>query len=454
MARRKELARKAGGQARSRPGKTRRGKTNKRRQPSGYNTALDDYTAALESMRQALALSRAGKTPGDQVGLDSRWTVMAENDDAKWVTQVDDTTYQQRAEYSMEKLQNARIFVIAPEQFGAWHRAADVYTTEEIAGLEYHSLEMDLQKYQLSDADIERHIKKIVTAGLHVPFPDPKRWPFQTLWFGYRDKYGTAMALNHRQLQLRLGEEPPFPDYHCVGGRAIGHLVAMAGDGTGPVMLELVEGMYVPEEYIELMHQSPAMALANMHNVQEQRAFLWDTVFSNGEWHTPYTLMPWITTALFAYLAEFRTFVLEQTFARKTPKVPAKTIPAGNRPVPPPYYLIKLQPHVINSEARQRMVPRRTWRLQHRTDVMGHERVRIQRGTRPIAPELLTTLQHRGYRVYDGSMLKPYDVPRLAERGVALPRQHEWLAIKVSWVTDHQRGPADSHYVPALRVPS
>lgn len=415
-------------------------KGKRRRKPSGYNLALSDYTTALDSLEAALT-GDVGQLGAWQGRVGTEWAVMAEKpSDAV------------SAEYTLERMREARLFVLSPEQYGAWHRAADVYTTEEIAGLDYRGTEERLLE-GIPEAEVALHVDKIVRAGVDVPFPDRARWPFPTMWFGYRDSHGLPLGLTREQLALRIGAMP-VDGYMFVSGRLVGHLVA--ADSSGPVMLELVEGVAVPQPDEQLWKQSPALAM--MKGLTDgldrrKQGFFWDTAYSGNEWHSPYTLIPWITTALFAYLADFRQFVMEQTFPRQQ-RAPGQRRgePLGDRPIPPPYYLLKLRPHTIHEEARQHMTPRRTWRLRHRADVMGHERVRIRRGRAPLDSKLRSTLLRRGYRVYDGRLVKPYDAPRLAERDIRLPAAGEWLAVKVSWVKDHQRGPADGRYVPALRV--
>ena len=96
--------------------------------------------------------------------------------------------------------------------------------------------------------------------------------------------------------------------------------------------------------------------------------------------------------------------------------------------------------------------PQLARQLHYRHDVRGHERCLIRRGILPLDPEIRKKLLKRGYKVYEHTKPSDETNARLLKRGFVTKKSDEWLAIKVIWVDEHQRGPEDGPYIPALRT--
>ncbi len=62
-------------------------------------------------------------------------------------------------------------------------------------------------------------------------------------------------------------------------------------------------------------------------------------------------------------------------------------------------------------------------------------------------------LRERGYTIFLDTPPDLETWQRMAIRSVRPKRPDEWLAIKVSWVNNYQKGPEDAPYVPSIRVP-
>lgn len=125
----------------------------------------------------------------------------------------------------------------------------------------------------------------------------------------------------------------------------------------------------------------------------------------------------------------------------------------GKRPVPPPFYEIEIRPEVLARPCAQGESTGASWTLDHRIDVPGHWRVRVERGRGEISPETAKSLARRAYTVYRHPSEVDFATRRLlARRGIDLPLGREWLAVKKSWISPHTRGPESGPVVPAVRV--
>lgn len=342
-------------------------------------------------------------------------------------------------------LADARVFVVHPTNYLVWYHAADVHTTETVAGQGWRGPDDDPPDRD----EVAEHVIKVSMAGRKMPLPDPGHWPFPRMWITYVDpRSGLTPGVTIEQLAARFGPAHSYAR-DWVRGELIGQLFtadfSLDNDGQPcepqPAVftflrVDFLRGDEGAEYYL------PGMVC--------------DVSYLDGTWFSSYSLDPWTTQALFQYLAEFRRFVVEKSPDASTRRAHGQAQSrAGDirLPVPRPYYALHMRPNVV-AEARAGVARRmgRTWRLTHRVDVRGHERVRVARGSLPMDRKVRDKLQRAGYRVYDVETPKPYDVARLVERKVAPKRANEWLAIKVSWITHYQKGPETAPLVPALRI--
>ena len=185
----------------------------------------------------------------------------------------------------------------------------------------------------------------------------------------------------------------------------------------------------------------------------------------NGEggWQSGLSLTPWILPGVIDLINSFKKLVHETPrslgFRKKWEKYQKQAIKLGRgllHSIPPPFYRVELHQELVEDRVREREKEmahkHRTWQLQHRCDVRAHERIRVARGKLPIDPEIEQDLLERKYKLFTHNALD-LDTARLLMERHERPKSHdEWLAIKVSWIKSHQRGPEDAPYVPALRV--
>lgn len=341
------------------------------------------------------------------------------NSHTRWMSE-------QAAKYCSE----ANVFILSPSLFVTYHHEADVYTTEEIAGVEWQAFSGNdgLGSITVSRQEGLEHFDKVVAAGKRMPVPDPQRWPFPVMWISL----GEGPALTEGQLMSRL---QPWT-YQQVQYREdappsiIGQLWAITE--RGPVIWDVLE------------------FFSGDANVT-----CWTTAYSPGEgWKHPYDLNPWICNAIYKHLVDFKTFIVERNWkARNAARVPGSPASVVRPPIPKPYYVVKLQTKVIEQNFRSAMPrPSRHFEYQHRFPVRGHYRIRVRRGPLPLPERDRAVLNARKYTIYTINPMSAEHVQMLAERGIQPKRGNEWLAILVSWVKDHERGPDDGPFVPSVRV--
>jgi hypothetical protein len=400
--------------------KRRKGK-GKRQRARGYDVAVRAYYGVLDY------LSRLSSEP-DMHGMDNLAHPSRLRAPALWA-----------------HLADARVFVVHPSNYLAWYHEADVHTTEDIAG---HGWTGPGDPEPSKD-EIAEHVLRVSMAGRKLPIPDPARWPFPRMWITYvSPKEGHTPGITVEQLAARFG---PVHSYSrdWTRGELIGQLFTADfphdndGTPTAPqpavftfLRVDFLRGVEGAKYYV------PGMVC--------------DVSYLDGAWLSSYSLDPWTTQALFAYLAEFRRFTTE-----RNPKAPERRVheqaqrKAGDvrLPIPRPFYALHLRPNVV-AEARDGVRRRagRTWKLDHRIDVRGHERVRVARGPLPMPAKTRAKLQRAGYRVYGVEPCKRYDERRLVERALPPKSASEWLAVKVSWVAHYEKGPEAAPHVPALRI--
>jgi hypothetical protein len=342
------------------------------------------------------------------------------------------------------------LFVVNPRNYMAWYHAADVHTTEAVAGQTWRGPEAEAPDRD----EVAEHVIKVSIAGRKMPLPDPDRWPFPRMWITYVEpRSGYTPGMTIEQLAARFGPAHSYAR-QWAQGELIGQLFTrdfpLDNDGVAcepqPAVFTFLrvdfERLVDSDERGEIYRVVPGMVC--------------DVSYLDGQWLSSYSLDPWTTQALFQYLAEFRRFVVERKpdASQRRAHGQAQSRAGDVRlPVPRPFYALHMRPNVV-AEARAGVARRmgRTWKLDHRIDVRGHERVRVARGSLPMESKTRAKLQRAGYRIYDVEPPKPYDVARLVERKVAPKGANEWLAVKVSWISNHERGPETAPHVPALRI--
>jgi hypothetical protein len=368
------------------------------------------------------------------------------------------------ARHAAALLRDARIFHMNPASYFAAYRAADVYTTTSLAGLDYREdprlgeqmrrvvagTAKDLSALTGEDethnigAVLARTAKRETVAGgrvitdferqklnegqlllaamqegqLDEPFPGPL--PFPTTYIGF----GGTVGLSPMQVAIAL--ESSTVDGHA--GQGAQHLGFTLGhtDEHGDVVLE--------------------------HMMTEHDGPITITRYFDGAWVGLMSLAPWVVNSLVALINENRTIVEEH------PVTPAMRYDHKRikieRLIPRPYYTLRLKPQVIDeSMRRSATLGRYMFHYTYRFDVRGHERLRIQRGDAPIDDKARSKLAKRGYTIYESaSLMEDELLKKLDVRGFARPRAGEWFAVLTTWVDSHQKGPTEAPYIPAVRT--
>ena len=320
-------------------------------------------------------------------------------------------------------VRDARIFILKPSLFGTYYREADVYTTTEIAGMEWAPEGIG----NVTEEEALDHYHLIAEAGKKVPPPDPERWPFPCLWIAF----GEGIPLTAAQTMARLQ--------------------AQTIDSLKPKGVMLMAQLWAQYE--------GGVFIADVLDVETDNengrlsALLWGVVYFEGKWNHPYDLNPWICNAIHQHLLDYKTVIVEKNWSAHQARSmtnPSKEV--VRPPIPPPFYLVNLQSKVVERDFRRTIPRRQRMEYQHSFSVRGHERVRVRRGPLPLSEEDREALHARKYDIYTLAPLSQRHAQLLADRGIQGKRTGEWMAILVSWVKDHRRGPDNAPFVPAVRV--
>lgn len=264
---------------------------------------------------------------------------------------------------------------------------------------------------------------KVVEWGLQVPTPTDL--PFPDVYFGF----GHGIPLREGEILARMGVERAAR-VHRVS--SLGYLIRSTG--------------YIVE-YLSVYGLDP-----NDRNASG--VMLLYPKLPDKPWASPLSLTPFFLHALVHAVNDSRGFVVPvlQTFgSRRTFKQAADGL--GLRMPPPKFYTVHLRQHLTRRYVRDAIgEPPEKPNWSHRWDVRKHERVRVQRGPLPMAPRLKEGLVRRGYVVYDTKLPSPVDAIRMHERDHAPKTPDEWVALLVTKVADHIKGPEDLPYVPSSRM--
>lgn len=370
------------------------------------------------------------------------------------------------------RMRSARIFEIG-STYPALYHAVDVYVTEKIGGAPW----VPLGTLAGEDGTGPDHgfVQRIMEAGQDIAFPD--RLPFDHCYFNF----GPGVVLQQHQLVYRRVPQEVLTKLTISHGTLVGWLVSHDGlfveflklhspvsPQTGKVIIE-PDGTRVPWEAWtwlaghqpdgEQLFESGISIPAQRHGITHEGEELvgLGTLVGQG-WRAPYSLNPWMLQAVIAAINDHRTFIVQRRpnmNQRYDLRSFAKTMTHRElrKPVPKPYYEFELQSKLLDDSVRRTLhaASSRTWKLQHRCDVRGHERVFMQRGVLPISPKEHAKLTKAEYRIYTFGQLSAEDYSRLMERGIAPKRAHEWIAIKHRWVESYIKGPPDGPYIPAIR---
>jgi len=323
-------------------------------------------------------------------------------------------------------LREAKLFLIQPQTYITLHHGTDVWITEELCGFDWKPLDLTRTPTPEDLAEGPK-IAEMTTEAGHA-LPPAEALPFDVCFLAF----GQGMRFKPEQMSVY------FP----------GEMV----EQIGLVGAELLGAVLTTNDNYWVIYR--------VQQADGTRRLVYATVFSRTRmmWPTPRTLHPWILTCIAEMLTQYRSFI-EEGDRRLSYRMAVKKIGKQlgiKRPIPPPYYIVKMQTTEIKERMPNLMGGGRVKRhYSHRFDVARHERVYFKRGKLPITREDHEKYTARGYKIYmPGDDYDDELKELLVERGKHLRHHDEWTAIKVTEVAAHQ-SPNDESlpYIPATRVP-
>lgn len=335
-------------------------------------------------------------------------------------------------------LRNARVIEFDARTYASLYHEADVYTEEQLCGTKWEPERPNgtwPAGYASQDAWVDKYLRTLLERGKDLPFPE--RLPFESVFFSYGGLGLTAVQKGFRGIG--------GPD--AISCELIGHLLVQNG-----LVIEFVNALSTSGESQVMLYP-----LRDTNNTLRGFAPGLPVVSkpwldTDGPWYAPYTLMPWVLSALVDLVNSYRTFVLQDTslFYRETYRTKAKKEYGFRKAIPPPFYSLKLKDALVRESGRI-TVQRWCKPPEHRYDVRGHERIRIARGQMPLDPKLAERLKKRQYRVFTVESLDQETWRLLGERRLPPKRPEEWLAIRRCFVKNYTKGPEGAPYIPAVR---
>jgi hypothetical protein len=333
----------------------------------------------------------------------------------------------------MESWRRARVFHIDSECF--------IDTQDECLDYAFAAADLDAtDAAEISNEDMPALVRA------HNEVPPPCRLPFPDIFLGY----GRGIVCDSGTVKYRL----------------LGHLISDSG-------LVASLGMVPRTTYQEDLRTRPVgTAYASVGEnwekelgvpIQEQLFVVTLVRPPEGPWgyipfsgcHTP---IPWALLTLVDLINDHNVFVISGPQRSKQHNQKWKKTKAwkGKPKTPEPYYLLTLKKElrvVPIGERLKSLAPVSTSRRppDHRWDTRGHERVRVQRGPKPLDDATRALLKSRGYNIYEDE-ISGEDYLRLMKRPDVPPKQpDEWIALKTTWVKSFVNGPKEAPYVPAVR---
>jgi len=283
---------------------------------------------------------------------------------------------------------------------------------ELAAGLDkdakYYDTQADGADAALFQVQVDEYARK-------AQLPDHR--PFDCMWLSY----GYGNAVKKRTLKI---DTSAFDHMSMVG-----HLITPDDDVWSFVLGSIRGG---PD------------ALTYQH---ERIAGIWDNPSSGAAW-----LVPWVLEFIDSHgdlVTEYKGLKKRRDFDKESKKLRFK------RPVPPPYYMIKLANHHYEWRPKNRRSPGGIeFERSHRYDRAGHWRHLVKRG--PGRPDLVMAedLRRRGWQVYERMNIPPELEKKLLRKGHRSKRPDEWMAVKEIRVVAQHKIPydrTDLPYKPASR---
>ncbi len=334
-----------------------------------------------------------------------------------------------RAQDIWKALQQARIFVVKPEDWESIYDASDKYTCA-LNNLEQNPFTEKLTEE--SDARNFTGAKRLISYFLEnsCTIPFPSKLPFNSIFVCFGDE----VSLSWFQAHMRVGMSA-IDANAIIGMLLYGFLLYTSCDGD-----QIYDVIYIKTEE----EKSSGTAFFQSYDSRNSTQL-------DGPWIQPTSLNPWTLPILVEAINDKEKLTLEVPglAAKMARKAFLKRHP-GFLPVPMPFYTVKTKDGFVEGCVAKLPHPGRSLEWSHRWDVRGHDCVRVQLGTLPLDPRIEKKLKKRNYRIYTETVAQD-DLELLMRRGV-VRRPDEWVAVLTYHRDAHIKGPEGKPYVPAVRV--
>jgi len=235
-------------------------------------------------------------------------------------------------EKALEAIRSAVIFEIPLNLFAGIYRAADIYTCTQIAGLEWtYDPDENPNPPESIRKDMPHYWESITEAGRHAPYTD--KFPFDAVWFGLEP----SLPLKENQRT--------FYNCHQWKHATLAGVLATADGNVWSVVV--VANTNLTTDSHGNIETSSKWGI-NLHLMQERSG-------SDGIWHGPLTLTPWIVPALLEWVNDHKVVTVEEvprtlSYRRLVDKA-AKRRKIKMR-IPPPYYAVTMKDTLIEDIER------------------------------------------------------------------------------------------------------
>jgi hypothetical protein len=284
-----------------------------------------------------------------------------------------------------------------------------------------------------------------------------KEMPFSTLYLGYDEftSAGFSMDLNGVECWTQPPGPTSFGTARFGDGELYGHLITSEGDIVSLVSFEDLDNeMSVPAGVVEGSRQQYAHRMAPVverykgHELKPSRQY-------------PLTGTNTIVPHIVQWLNDHKT-VLETKHGKQAHRRIVQSFRKKNtirgRVMPPPYYTVVMRDQVIQ-EVTRKVKKEADFRIlqAYQYDVRAHDRIRVRRGPLPLGEDTRAWLEKprvaskKKYHIFETMEPTGSLASALWKRGVRRKRPDEWMAVLVTRVADHTRGPDDAPYIPSTR---
>ncbi|HSG26905.1 MAG TPA: hypothetical protein VLA34_00395, partial [Candidatus Krumholzibacterium sp.] len=329
------------------------------------------------------------------------------------IRKVFDTTEdkEQRKRFGViwSMLRDTNLFAIPDLLYNAFYEESKQYVKDMLKHQGFHGA--DDMSSMTDDS-----LNAFISAGQQVEMPE--KLPFPSCYFGY----DPPMEIEEEDW---WGFELDELGVEIIRAFVIGHLVTRN------------------RSYVFLMIENEGFGVVPM------------VIRQKGEWQAMNHYEPWVLVSMLEWINDHMTVVEEDSATRRRFLDQYRSFERAlklKKTPPPPYYTVYMRDSYkrqINTVYQRRRKTKPEWN--HRWAVRGHHLVRIRRGALPMDGALREKLIDRRYRVFTNDPPDAETAQHLARRRVPGKKADEWMAVLISWRSDHVKGPEWAPFIPATR---